>query len=222
MAVDTETRRRSVHGYTHPAIILPVADASIDAADRQHVCGLYASVVVERRGYVSWAEFEMPAYARRGFASWVEFEIPGSSVRGIISFVEFEVPAIIAIDGDFMDGPYWAGYFNVLCTNELMSSWKDEEVILLADAHDQHRSFYIWSDDRNQWVKLYLKASGISKEADVLGPCRAAHFHRVYYSNSLPDQGLEDQIILLIDTEGKAKSFYIWSSGSWVKLLLKP
>ncbi len=206
MAIDTETKRRSVLGYTHPSIILPVADGTIGETDRKHVCGLFAAVSANRRGFISWAELEMP----------------GSSVRALISFMEFEVPAIIAIDADFMGMPHWAGFFNVFCTNELMSSWGDQKVLLLADARDQHRSFYIWSDERNSWVKLFLKASGIKKEADVLGPCHGAHFHKVYYSNSLPAQGVEDQIILLIDAEGKGRSFYIWSSGSWVKLLLKP
>lgn len=44
MAIDTENKRRSVHGYTFPALILPTADGTIRALDRQHVCGLYAGI----------------------------------------------------------------------------------------------------------------------------------------------------------------------------------
>lgn len=41
MAIDTQTKRRSVSGYSG-IIIAPLADGTIGAADRAHVAGLYA------------------------------------------------------------------------------------------------------------------------------------------------------------------------------------
>lgn len=47
MAIDTETKRRSVLGYTlGVALVLPVADSSITVGDRAHVAGLYAGLSV--------------------------------------------------------------------------------------------------------------------------------------------------------------------------------
>lgn len=43
MAVDTQTKRRSVSGYSG-IIIAPLADATIGAADREHIAGLYAGI----------------------------------------------------------------------------------------------------------------------------------------------------------------------------------
>lgn len=59
MAIDTENKRRSVSAY-FGAITYPVADASIDASDREHVAGLYAGiastppVIVIGRGQTLW------------------------------------------------------------------------------------------------------------------------------------------------------------------------
>ena len=44
MAIDTENKRRSVIGYTHPAIVLPLPDGTISQLDRQHVCGIYSGI----------------------------------------------------------------------------------------------------------------------------------------------------------------------------------
>lgn len=45
MAVDTETKRRSVAGMTIMALaIAPLADGTVVAADRQHILGLYAGI----------------------------------------------------------------------------------------------------------------------------------------------------------------------------------
>ena len=41
--IDTQTKRRSVSGYSG-IIIAPLADGTIDAADREHVAGLYAGI----------------------------------------------------------------------------------------------------------------------------------------------------------------------------------
>lgn len=41
--IDTETKRRSVHGYTNTPM-LPVADGTIDAGDREHVAWLYSGI----------------------------------------------------------------------------------------------------------------------------------------------------------------------------------
>lgn len=43
MAIDTQTKRRSVSGYSG-LIIAPVADGTIGAADREHIAGLYAGI----------------------------------------------------------------------------------------------------------------------------------------------------------------------------------
>jgi len=43
MAIDTETKRRSVSGYSH-LILAPLADGTIGAADREHIAGLYAGI----------------------------------------------------------------------------------------------------------------------------------------------------------------------------------
>jgi hypothetical protein len=43
VAIDTEGKRRSVHGYTGIPIF-PVADGTIAALDRQHVVGIYAGI----------------------------------------------------------------------------------------------------------------------------------------------------------------------------------
>jgi hypothetical protein len=40
MAIDTEDKRRSVHGYTMTPIY-PVADGAVDTADRPHVAWIY-------------------------------------------------------------------------------------------------------------------------------------------------------------------------------------
>lgn len=41
--IDTQTKRRSVSGYSG-IIIAPLADGAIGAADREHVAGLYAGI----------------------------------------------------------------------------------------------------------------------------------------------------------------------------------
>jgi len=43
MAIDTESRRRSVSGYTG-LIIAPLADSTVGAADWEHMAGLYAGI----------------------------------------------------------------------------------------------------------------------------------------------------------------------------------
>ena len=43
MAIDTQTKRRSVSGYSG-IIIAPLIDGTIDAFDREHVVGLYAGI----------------------------------------------------------------------------------------------------------------------------------------------------------------------------------
>lgn len=43
MAIDTQTRRRSVHGYGI-GTIAPVADGSIGMADREHMAWLYSGI----------------------------------------------------------------------------------------------------------------------------------------------------------------------------------
>lgn len=41
--IDTQTKRRSVSGYSN-LIIAPLVDGLIDAADREHMAGLYAGI----------------------------------------------------------------------------------------------------------------------------------------------------------------------------------
>lgn len=43
MAIDTQTKRRSVSGYTNH-LIAPVADGTISAADREHMAWLYSGI----------------------------------------------------------------------------------------------------------------------------------------------------------------------------------
>lgn len=43
MAIDTESKRRSVHGYGI-GTIAPVADGTIGSADREHMAWLYAGI----------------------------------------------------------------------------------------------------------------------------------------------------------------------------------
>ena len=43
MAIDTQTKRRSVSGYSG-IVIAPLADGTIGAADREHITGLYAGI----------------------------------------------------------------------------------------------------------------------------------------------------------------------------------
>ena len=45
MAIDTQNKRRSVHGYTHTPIY-PVADGTVGAQDRPHVAWLYAGLSI--------------------------------------------------------------------------------------------------------------------------------------------------------------------------------
>jgi hypothetical protein len=45
MAIDTEDKRRSVHGYTMTPIY-PVADGSVDTQDRPHVAWIYRGIVI--------------------------------------------------------------------------------------------------------------------------------------------------------------------------------
>jgi len=47
VAIDTETKRRSVHGYAAGGIIAPVADGSIGAGDRVHMAWLYSGLATE-------------------------------------------------------------------------------------------------------------------------------------------------------------------------------
>lgn len=44
MAIDTALKRRSVSGYTAPAVMLPTADGAIGQADRSMLAWLYAGV----------------------------------------------------------------------------------------------------------------------------------------------------------------------------------
>lgn len=43
MAIDTETKRRSVHGYTNSPVY-PVPDSTIGASDRAHVAWIYSGL----------------------------------------------------------------------------------------------------------------------------------------------------------------------------------
>lgn len=43
MPIDTQSKRRSVHGYGI-GTIAPVADGTIDSADREHMAWLYAGI----------------------------------------------------------------------------------------------------------------------------------------------------------------------------------
>lgn len=43
MAIDTQTKRRSVHGYGI-GTIAPLADGTIGSADREHMAWLYAGI----------------------------------------------------------------------------------------------------------------------------------------------------------------------------------
>ena len=45
MAIDTEGKRRSVAGALF--VVMPIADAAVDAADRAHAGGFYAGLVYE-------------------------------------------------------------------------------------------------------------------------------------------------------------------------------
>jgi len=51
VAIDTEDKRRSVHGYTHTPIY-PVADGSVDLQDRPHVGWIYRGLVIASVGAV--------------------------------------------------------------------------------------------------------------------------------------------------------------------------
>jgi len=54
---------------------------------------LYPAVVVtDRRGVVTWAEFEVPDAPRRAIITWAEFETPDAPRRGVITWAEFETP----------------------------------------------------------------------------------------------------------------------------------
>lgn len=44
MPIDTALKRRSVHGYTAPAVMLPTASGSVGQADRVMLVWLYAEV----------------------------------------------------------------------------------------------------------------------------------------------------------------------------------
>lgn len=75
MAVDTETKRRSVHGYTNQALILPVPDGAITLLDRRHVSGIYAGIMAGL-GVISFtgealtaASFSSEALAMASFSS---------------------------------------------------------------------------------------------------------------------------------------------------------
>ena len=43
MSIDTPSKRRSVHGYTN-TLILPVADGTVGALDREHAAWLYGGI----------------------------------------------------------------------------------------------------------------------------------------------------------------------------------
>ena len=47
MAIDTETKRRSLFGYSGPSLVLPVPDGTISAPDRAHILGLYSREAAE-------------------------------------------------------------------------------------------------------------------------------------------------------------------------------
>ena len=53
MAIDTQNKRRSVHGYTHTPIY-PVADGTVGTQDRPHVAWLYAGITISA-GFVGEA-----------------------------------------------------------------------------------------------------------------------------------------------------------------------
>lgn len=51
MAIDTRDKRASILGYTgESAISYPVADSSLNAADREHVAGLYRGIAAALPG----------------------------------------------------------------------------------------------------------------------------------------------------------------------------
>ena len=45
-----------------------------------------------RRGQISWVELETPDPPRRGLISWIELETPDAPRRGLVSWLEFEAP----------------------------------------------------------------------------------------------------------------------------------
>lgn len=58
MAIDTEDKRRSVHGYTMTPIY-PVADGSVDTQDRPHIAWIYSGLTIATSlpVLVSWTLF---------------------------------------------------------------------------------------------------------------------------------------------------------------------
>lgn len=44
MAIDTENKRRSVMGFSHPSVTLPVADGDINESDRATIVHNYAGL----------------------------------------------------------------------------------------------------------------------------------------------------------------------------------
>jgi len=53
MAIDTQNKRRSVHGYTLN-VVAPVPDATIGTADRAHMAWLYAGLTYDSPVVVTW------------------------------------------------------------------------------------------------------------------------------------------------------------------------
>jgi len=68
MPVDSEGKRRSVLGM----VVLPVADASIDQGDRQHVVGLYSGVLAGGGGTPDDVSRGMGRGIMRGISSGVD------------------------------------------------------------------------------------------------------------------------------------------------------
>jgi hypothetical protein len=63
MAINTEDRRRSTHGYTnHP--IYPVADGGLNKADREHVAWLYRAIPAAAPGGVNVLVFDRAVFRR--------------------------------------------------------------------------------------------------------------------------------------------------------------
>ena len=56
MAIDSEDKRRSVHGYLGPfAVIAPRPDGALDEADRKHVAGIYRGQLISLAVFSSLA-----------------------------------------------------------------------------------------------------------------------------------------------------------------------
>ena len=69
-----------------------LADADSGTNDYAPWIDFSQTLPLQRRGYVSWSEFETSDVPRRARISWEELEIPDANRRGRISWEELEVP----------------------------------------------------------------------------------------------------------------------------------